>query len=540
MPQLTRGTTLTAATAALLAVAALVLAPAARAEPDRGERVERAQARLGAPASGWSAPQASWADAQCSTDPPGDTFREGAGEQEIPFESARGDIREICADYGQVLVTRLRFAEPTDPAGDPNWQGETSVFWFVDTGGGTAYDRVVAYEPGPQVTVLGKDGEGQWTVEHCDGQAAFDQGYLVARTDPGPCLGAPDRIVVGAVTAYDTDASDEGAPIAIDVSDYEFAVGRTGASTLRTADRLAGESRFATAVAISRARFTGRTPAVYLARADDFADALAAGALSAAAATDGPVLLVPTCGTIPGIVLDEIARLDPSEVVALGGQAAVCDGVLAAAAGAGNVERPTDRLEHPDEPTRWGTAVAISQRAYPVGGVEEVYLATGQRFPDALAAGSLDAGPVLLVPACGSLPGVVATEIDRLDPERVVALGGETAVCEALVDAAATAGGGDRGTDRLAGATRFDTAAEVSAYRFPTGADRVYVARADDFPDALAGGVLQGGPILLVPRCGDLPAPIAREIRRLDPDRVTGLGGQQAVCEQTLRHAANA
>ena len=47
--------------------------------------------------------------------------------------------------------------------------------------------------------------------------------------------------------------------------------------------------------------------------------------------TDGPILLVPTC-ELPAVVADELARLHPGEVIALGGPAAVCDDVLTAAA----------------------------------------------------------------------------------------------------------------------------------------------------------------------------------------------------------------
>lgn len=94
-------------------------------------------------------------------------------------------------------------------------------------------------------------------------------------------------------------------------------------STAASAGRLSGEDRFETAVRISQYAFPGGADEVYLARADAFADALAGSAL-----TKGPVLLVPSCGEVPKVVLDEAARLNPSKVIALGGKAAVCDQVL--------------------------------------------------------------------------------------------------------------------------------------------------------------------------------------------------------------------
>jgi hypothetical protein len=97
-----------------------------------------------------------------------------------------------------------------------------------------------------------------------------------------------------------------------------------------------------------------------------------------------------------------------------------------------------------------------------------------------------------------------------------------------------------RQTSRLSGGNRFETSAAISQSQFPDGARVAYLARADAFADALAGGVLTDGPILLVPQCGELPAVIAAEIRRLNPGRVTALGGTGAVCDALLAAAANA
>ncbi|CAN5868363.1 hypothetical protein BH23ACT8_BH23ACT8_04210 [soil metagenome] len=104
-------------------------------------------------------------------------------------------------------------------------------------------------------------------------------------------------------------------------------------------------------------------------------------------------------------------------------------------------------------------------------------------------------------------------------------------------------GGGSpttRETGRLAGQNRFETSAAISASQFPNGASVAYLARADAFADALSGGVLTDGPILLVPSCGQLPGVIGDEIRRLSPDRVIALGGGGAVCDDILDAAASA
>lgn len=91
-------------------------------------------------------------------------------------------------------------------------------------------------------------------------------------------------------------------------------------------------------------------------------------------------------------------------------------------------------------------------------------------------------------------------------------------------------------TDRIAGETRIDTAVEASMGRFPDGASQVLVARADLYPDALAGGPLAaavGGPILLT--AGDSLSPAtAAEIARLGPTTVHVLGGPVAISDDVF------
>ena len=185
---------------------------------------------------------------------------------------------------------------------------------------------------------------------------------------------------------------------------------------------------------------------------------------------------------------------------------------------------------------RYATPVAIRAHRFPdPAAVTEVYLARGDVFADALTAGSVVKGPVLLVPSCSGVPATVAAEIARLDPERVYALGGADAVCDATL-AAASSG---RPLDRLVGADRYGTAAAVARHVFPDGAGTVYLAAGRTSPDAVAGGTLTGGPILLTSTDGTgLPLATAEAIAALHPDQVVALGGPAAVSETLLQVAA--
>src|SRR5690606_31200292 len=287
--------------------------------------------------------------------------------------------------------------------------------------------------------------------------------------------------------------------------------------------RLKGSTRFETAVAISKSQFPGGAGTVYLARSDVFADAIAAGSL-----TDGPVLLVPRCGTVPEVVLSEIARVDPSEVVALGGDASVCDDTLASAA----TGRTATRLGGVD---RYGTAALIAARAFPEG-APTVYLAAQRESADAVAGGVLTDGPILLV-ANGSdqLPPPTAEAIAALDPTTVVALGGTKVVTAGALSAA----GSGRHTDRVSGVDRYATSVAIADRAFPESSSRTYLASGRSIADAVVGGSLTRGPILLVPdQCRVVTEPVWRRLANQPPSMLVALGGTNAVCADQLTTGA--
>ena len=201
---------------------------------------------------------------------------------------------------------------------------------------------------------------------------------------------------------------------------------------------------------------------------------------------------------------------------------------------ASSVGAQTARLAGSD---RYGSAVAISRHRFAnPAGASAVYLARGDDFSDALTAGTLRDGPVLLTRGgCGTVPGGVLTEIERLDPARVIALGGRQAVCDEALTAAAQG----RTTSRIGGASRAETAALIAARAFPQGASRVYLTRGQVSPDAVAGGSLTDGPILLLSADGrSVPAETRAAINALGPSRVVALGGTSAVTDAALGAAA--
>jgi putative cell wall-binding protein/sugar lactone lactonase YvrE len=200
---------------------------------------------------------------------------------------------------------------------------------------------------------------------------------------------------------------------------------------------------------------------------------------------------------------------------------------------------PVDRVVGPD---RYATAAALSAQLFPSGGAPVAYLATGERFADALAAsGAAGAagGPVLLAQR-DVLPDATAAELQRLHPARLVVLGGVAAITDAVADDAASAAGGI-GVQRYAGTDRYGTAAALSAASVPSSSLAVVVT-GDSFADSLSGGglaSLSGAPLLLT-SSATLPDATATELRRLRPAKVVIVGGPNAVSpavESSVRDA---
>lgn len=319
--------------------------------------------------------------------------------------------------------------------------------------------------------------------------------------------------------------------------------GSTGsAESVRPADsipsmRIAGNNRIDTAAAVSARAFPQGAQKVYIARADGPIDALAGGTL-----VDGPVLLVPVESAIPNSVRSEIERTRAVQVVALGGPGAIPDSVLADVAQG----RDTARLFGQD---RYSTAIAISREAYPQG-AKRVYIADGvgrdrEGSPDAVIGGILNDGPVFIIdPNNPESWNLVAGEVKNLNPDTVVALGGEGAVPNQALQHIA----GGKAVARLAGKDRYSTAVAIASYVFPPQpgiigvagnsvlSDKaLYIARGDNFADALVAGTLTDGPVLLMPsRTDTTPDEVHNYVANLHPNTVIALGGMGALHPDTV------
>ncbi len=276
-----------------------------------------------------------------------------------------------------------------------------------------------------------------------------------------------------------------------------------------TVGRVAGPTRIDTAVAASRAAFIdGRASAAVIARADDFADALAGGPL--AVASNAPLLLS-WADDVPAATMDELARALPegATVHVLGGTAALSTTVTDELAEAG-----WDVVRHAGA-TRFETSVRIAEA---IGSPDAVVLADGTSFADAVVAAPRAAASdgALLLTAGATMPAEVAEAIGGRD---VVTVGPAASAAHPTAAAAFTGA--------VSGSVAVDVATHFAEPR------RVGIARGDDFADALAGGALLGrdpaGPILLV-GTDAVPAPVRTWLADTDRlDHLVLLGGTAAI-----------
>jgi len=194
--------------------------------------------------------------------------------------------------------------------------------------------------------------------------------------------------------------------------------------------RDAGPDRYATSRILAERAFAGLSPAnVLIATGEGFADALAGSAM--AAARGMPVLLVRGSDT----ALDLPTRLTLERI-------GVSSATIAGGTGVMNIGLEYDlrALFGPERVTRlagdnrYETAAALSRSTFQGSSVNTAFLATGRDFPDALAGAALagSASGPLLLSSSGCLPAATLTELRRLDPVRVVLLGGPGSLSSAV------------------------------------------------------------------------------------------------------------
>ena len=430
----------------------------------------------------------------------------GVGTVTDPDEVPGLDIASATLSMGDPVVFEVKTYEALPQTG-------AEVLWFLTLDDGQRAG----------ILAVGNDGTGyhaELLVDDPtsqDGPAPKEEPLLqpdattVRVSIPLADLGSPTKIDYDLHADYDRNGDGEQQKEEYDVLPD---------SPKEDLQRLAGADRLGTAIAISQAGFDdGQAGVVVLARANDYADALAGSPL--AARSEGPLLLTPT-EALDSRVEHEIGRVLPkgSKVYLLGGATAIGPEVEQRLTALGY--QPV-RLAGGD---RFETAVRIAQE---IGSPESLFLTTGRGFADALSTGpaaGLKGGAVLLTDGT-TLPPSVKAYIDAHPDLQRWAVGGPAAAA-------------DPGAVKIAGVDRYDTSRAV-ALAFFSHPDLVGLATGASYADALAGGAslgLYNGPLLLTAPDG-LPDTIQRYLdgQKQYVTVIAVFGGQASVGASTAQAA---
>ena len=182
---------------------------------------------------------------------------------------------------------------------------------------------------------------------------------------------------------------------------------------------------------------------------------------------------------------------------------------------------------------RFETSVGLSREGWDTS--EYVVIATARNWSDAIVGTSLAAllkAPVLLSEPNG-VPNTVIAEIRRLGATKAIVLGGTATLSAKVVADLVGAGIPKAGIERIGGANRFETAANIGkrVAKLSDGQGWVAVVPGDSYEEALAvapwAGAL-GVPIFLSER-DTLPSAAAKAIKSIDPTATLVVGGTKLI-----------
>ena len=428
-----------------------------------------------------------------STDAPGVSTSGG----DVPTSLGAGASQAFSRSYTPAASGVVN-TTATGNAGGPV-SGSSSLYL-------TVYDPklTVAISPSGRWANAGKSAHYKVTVNNTGNVALSTNVVLtdgtasVTLTPTRRTIAAGASLVLDGAIPVSSNKTITANVSAIAGSGQSWEVEKTGSATSQayvTVSRISGADRYDTAIEASKKTFPTSAPAVVVATGLDYPDALSASAL--AGKVGGPLLLVdPTKISKAAPIKAEIERLGATKIYLVGGVAAVSTEVEAYLAGASGVTSTT-RLAGA---SRYDTARLVANQ---VGSATTVFLATGQNFPDALAASSLAANkswPILLTKT-STLPAETIAALTAIKPTRVIICGGAGAVSSAVENGIkGNAAYGSPTVTRMPGVDRYDTAKRIIDWGkqasggnlAPNGIDGMFLATGTGFPDALAGGVLAG------------------------------------------------
>ena len=278
-------------------------------------------------------------------------------------------------------------------------------------------------------------------------------------------------------------------------------------------NRISGRNRIDTAIEVSK-KYYEKANTVIIARSDEYPDSLTASPL--AKKLNAPILLT-SKNELEEPVKAEIKRLKATNIIIVGGVNSISTKVEK------ELRQYDKEIERIAGHSRYETSAAIAERLLKLSAKQTAIIASGENFADALTAGAYAAQqeyPILLVQKT-TIDTKIAKVLNKNIDKTIIA-GGINSVSEKVKKDL------PKNTERIAGRSRYDTAAQIAKKLFKS--EKAFVASGEVFADALVVSPVAGrlsSPILLVNR-KESPETIRAYVKETITE-ITVIGGKKFV-----------
>ena len=297
--------------------------------------------------------------------------------------------------------------------------------------------------------------------------------------------------------------------------------GESSTSAIVTVDRFSGRSRYETAVAISKSKFSN-SKYVVLANGQAPNDILVASSL--AGNLKAPILITEK-NALNASTKAEIQRLNASNIIVIGGNSKISSGVINSLKGMGKKVEVISGSSDAD------MSVKVANKAMAFKSTNTVILSSEKSLPDSLSASALSAknGYPIIYTGQNSISGVSKNFIGSGNISNVIIVGGDSTVSNSVLNSIKAMG---KTVSRVSGRSRYETSFEIAKNYF-NSSSTVGLATGVEFVDSLTSGPVSGlnnQAILLVDR-NTLSSGIKSYIQSIKSKSVNLYGGTSWLSE---------
>ncbi|MBU5228059.1 cell wall-binding repeat-containing protein [Clostridium senegalense] len=292
------------------------------------------------------------------------------------------------------------------------------------------------------------------------------------------------------------------------------------ASELISTDRISGMSRYETSIKVSQKGWSESDVAV-LVTGENYPDAISSAPL--AKKYNAPILLT-SKNKISSELENEIKRLGVKTVYIIGGTGVISNSVETSLNSMGIL---TNRINGND---RYETSVKVAET---IGQAEEVFVATGDSFADALSVSTVAASknsPIILSQE-SNLNADAKQYIKNNGISKSYVIGGEKLINNKILKSLPS-------SERIAGNNRYETNYKIlNKFKNDLDFNNIYVATGSNFPDALSGAGIASktnSPIVLTSETVDINTKKIISENKNNIKKSIVLGGESAINTNTL------